>query len=501
MISALCALAIGTLDHGREPQVFAKHQVAEIQAFWQEENRVVNRPAKDNALYQAVPSAEGSRWLHAYYKKRNPGIRLIPGFKPPARNARDRQWDAWIKQRMASDQVSANQEAQAANSDTDFSPQAMLGAPADLAAFAGEPPAFYQAIPVEATTIRFNDYTTTLTPPDLPDDYLYLRFEKGVMASGFKTDPSQLKRVAQKAGVNPKLQSALIAVSQLEGSFDAVNTYDTGYVSVGFIQFACLGEGTGSLGRLLQSFKSRQPKSFRETFTQYGIEVDSFGQLIALDLETGKEFVGRSAALKIIHDRRLTAVFQRAGRNSEAFQVEQMRMASSTYSPLYFQFQAAGPKGLITGRVADIVASDAGLATLVDRLVNTGSIASFSDAVTQVAMEYNLSTLSELKKAEYQIIERMQYRRNFLAMASLAKPQNYLSDLVAKSGTPASEFSTGGTAKGFSNIPALPGVGEATSTPNPAAKADEKPTPEIPTTQAPAAPKPKPGIPVTEIGR
>ncbi|MEZ5163035.1 MAG: hypothetical protein R2688_04660 [Fimbriimonadaceae bacterium] len=25
-------------------------------------------------------------------------------------------------------------------------------------------------MPVEATTIRFNDYTTTLTPPDLPDD-------------------------------------------------------------------------------------------------------------------------------------------------------------------------------------------------------------------------------------------------------------------------------------------------------------------------------------------
>ena len=164
-------------------------------------------------------------------------------------------------------------------------------------------------------------------------------------------------------------------------------------------------------------------------------------------------------------------------------------------------FRAAGPKGLITGRVADIIASDAGLATLVDRLVNTGTIASFSDAVTEVAMKYNLSSLNDLKKAEYQIIEQMQYRRNFLAMASLGKPQNYLAELVTKSGTPTSEFTMGGTARGLSNIPALPGVGEGTTPAKPEAKSTEKSSPEIPLTQTPAAPKPKPGIPVTEIGR
>ncbi|MEZ5163034.1 MAG: hypothetical protein R2688_04655 [Fimbriimonadaceae bacterium] len=57
-------------------------------------------------------------------------------------------------------------------------------------------------------------------------------------------------------------------------------------------------------------------------------------------------------------------------------------MASSTYSPLYFQFQAAGPKGLITGRVWQTSLLAMLGWQLVDRLVNTGTIASLSDAVT-----------------------------------------------------------------------------------------------------------------------
>jgi len=40
-------------------------------------------------------------------------------------------------------------------------------------------------------------------------------------------------------------------LSTLEGKFDAINTYDAGYISAGFIQFISGKAGSGSLQKVL----------------------------------------------------------------------------------------------------------------------------------------------------------------------------------------------------------------------------------------------------------
>ena len=103
------------------------------------------------------------------------------------------------------------------------------------------------------------------------------------------------------------------AVSILEGGFDSVNTYDTGYVSVGFIQFASLKEGGGSLGAVLKNFKAADPLAFASDFHRFGVDVDETGHLVVVDPTSGAVATGAEANARIIEDKRLIAVFGRAG--------------------------------------------------------------------------------------------------------------------------------------------------------------------------------------------
>jgi hypothetical protein len=77
---------------------------------------------------------------------------------------------------------------------------------------------------------------------------------------------------------------------------------------------------------------------------------------------------------------------------------------------------------VLAGKVSDIVKSEAGLATLFDRKVNTGNINLFSTVVAQVAGEVHPAALADLAKYEFEIVDRMRYRRDYLSDASLSQP-------------------------------------------------------------------------------
>ncbi|MFX8844715.1 hypothetical protein ABTM93_19935, partial [Acinetobacter baumannii] len=61
--------------------------------------------------------------------------------------------------------------------------------------------------------------------------------------------------------------------------------------------------------------------------------VSDSGELVALDLSSGNELSGQEAALKIVDDKRLVAVFQRAGSQSPSFKSAQLRTAKKLYYP------------------------------------------------------------------------------------------------------------------------------------------------------------------------
>src|SRR5207244_4361894 len=107
---------------------------------------------------------------------------------------------------------------------------------------------------------------------DVPSRYAYYRFSQGVQYLGTPVNSipeSELSAAFSAAGVPPFESKVMRAVSPLEGGFESINTYDTGFLSVGFIQFATLSGGTGSLGPVLQREKESDPAAFEKDFRRF----------------------------------------------------------------------------------------------------------------------------------------------------------------------------------------------------------------------------------------
>jgi len=102
--------------------------------------------------------------------------------------------------------------------------------------------------------------------------------------------PDRIDHLFRLAGVEPKVANVMKAVSALEGGFESINTYDTGFVSVGFIQFASLKAGAGSLGVMMLRYKTADSSDFDRDFRQFGVDVTSSGQLAVLDPHRAKNF-------------------------------------------------------------------------------------------------------------------------------------------------------------------------------------------------------------------
>jgi len=181
-------------------------------------------------------------------------------------------------------------------------------------------------------------YDANAVPLDSP----YLLHENGIKEGGIPVRKlADIHMLFARAGVtDPTAKNVLIKVSGREGGFDAVNTWDTGYVSVGFIQFTTGETGAGhSLLHVLQRMKTDEARlakqrahvdEFAHYFTDHGIDVRD-GQLYVRDPATGQTKSGAEAVQVIIDDKRVTAIFQDAGVRSMAFKLAQIREAYGAY--------------------------------------------------------------------------------------------------------------------------------------------------------------------------
>jgi len=158
---------------------------------------------------------------------------------------------------------------------------------------------------------------------------------EGVADSGKVKGGKQISQVFAGAGIESP-DAALVnrvftELSPYEGGFDAINTYDAGHISVGFIQFITSARGEShSLVEVLRDMKAKDPAMFTQYFRSLGIDVDGAG-LVCVDLKTGKVLRKADAVATIISDKRLTAAFARAGREVPAFQHAQARIAYRDY--------------------------------------------------------------------------------------------------------------------------------------------------------------------------
>lgn len=407
---------------------FTREEVERIRAYWHSDGRYESAPASQKGEWQVRLTPEGSKWLWDYGRARGVVKGPTPANLAPA-NIDPKTWESWIDAKVSHDRWLASKDAADRNKfNFETSEPTDPGAPPDsLVDFMSNAPSFAEAVRPLRHSIKFEDGAVVrlVDNPSMRARYPYYRNRDGVMAVGtaIKNIPSaELQRLFEKADISDSARKVMKAVSILEGGFDALNTYDTGFVSAGFIQFASLRDGAGSLGAVLQSEKARAPGEFQRDFRAFGVDVTADNHLVVLDIESGDEKIGSDAAALIIKDKRLAAVFVRAGRVSDAFRVAQLEVAEKLYYPALDKVTITLGGESISCRVSDIVTSEAGIATLMDRKVNTGKIEPLEAILNQIAAETGASKMSDLAAYERDLIAALKYRSDYLTDSTLTQP-------------------------------------------------------------------------------
>ncbi len=416
--------------------IFTPEERAAIVAYWTKPGRYeVGAPpeAATKGPWTVRLTPDASRWFWAYQR-----AVAGPGKPPPNADVKAAPpWESWVQAKLDFDRASAQRAADAAN-------RALIPAlapatipetpapgpiPADLLDAVGNPPPFAAVAAPKRYTVVFDDGDTYAFTDHavMRARYAYYRWDAGVMDVGTPVrnmSASELDAIFAAAGMTASEARACKAVSRLEGGFDAVNTYDTGWVSIGFIQCITGENGTGSLMGVLAREKEDSPEAFLRDFRRLGIDVNPQGVLTVVDPATGAELVGNDAVRKVIEDKRLTACFQKAGRRSLEFRTAQVKVAKSHYWPADDRVKITVDGRSLEFAVKDVIRSEAGMATLFDRKVNRGNITPFGDVVARVMKERNCATIADAARYEREIVAALKYRADFLADNTLSQPKD-----------------------------------------------------------------------------
>ncbi len=443
-VSYLIAMGIGLAPQEVPADVFSHAEELAVIQRWAEPNRLRVEDANPQAPHKAAYSPAASAWFLAFYKRRNPYQAVLPNRLPEPTGQRDRAWDAWIDKQYVSDKVWAGEVAAGINSGVEtHRERPVFEVPSDLGSLVGAPPAFFEVVRPKRWSVNLPGFVGAYTESvEVPEKFPYYRSNQGVKSAGSPTSDAMVSNLLRMANVRQALRWAVQAVSSLEGSFGSVNTYDSGSVSVGWLQFAALPSGRGSLANVLARTKRKDRSGFQTYFRDWGIDVTDSGVLTVFDPTSNSERTGSDAVKAIVSDKRLVAVLQRAGSSYLQFQREQVACLADDYDPGKRTFTVQTKFGPMSGRVGDVIKSEAGLATLLDRLVNRGNIEPFSRVVADVMAEHGLRTISEVAKFEFLVVDKLSYRQTFLASARLAQPPRLDGRLVRGSRVFAGEIDT-----------------------------------------------------------
>ncbi len=418
--------------------MFTPEERAAIVSYWNQPGRLTAHPPLNIATkrqWRVRLTADGSKWLLKYQIAE--GAAGAPPTVNPTAISGTSVWQTWVNERIAMDRFEAYIVAQSLNNSLMLPTPVMFKTPPPdpgpipptLLAACGNPPPFANAVAPQESMVVFNDGDTYTYQdnPRMSPGYAYYRFPAGSEDGGQSVSSmsqSDLDGLFKDAGLNPSQTKVAESVSRLEGGFDAINTYDTGYVSIGFLQFITAKNGDGDLMHVLAREKSDNLAAFDQDFHRFGIDITPQGVLDVVDPTTGAELVGTDAVQDVIDFKTLTAVFQRAGRTSHAFRVAQIETALHDYWPAAVPISVTVNGTVITGVVSDVVHSEAGMAVLFDRLVNRGSINPFPVVLQQIMQQHNFTTLAQTAPYEKLIIQKCVYRTNFLNDPNLSQPQD-----------------------------------------------------------------------------
>ncbi len=208
------------------------------------------------------------------------------------------------------------------------------------------------------------------------------RSEAGVMFRGTALPSAIPAADYQAQGLTAGQAAALKFVSNQEGNFDAINTYDRALVSVGFIQFA----GSRGLPPYLALLKTRQPAKFRDLLQKLGIDVEftvsggspgrrlpaiNASRVVVLDPAGPRVLRGADAETAIRDDKRLTTALILSGRDRDV-QLVQIQAAVRNYVRPALDATVSWAAGPARARLGDLLRSQKGMAALFDRAIQEG---------------------------------------------------------------------------------------------------------------------------------
>lgn len=201
--------------------------------------------------------------------------------------------------------------------------------------------------------------------------------ETGVMSVG-TVSPSTIPVADYVAlGLSAGQAAALKFVSNHEGNFDAINTYDRALVSAGFIQFA----GSRGLPGYLALLKARQPATFRDLLQKFGIDVEftvanaaiASARVIVLDPASSSVQRAAVAESAIRNDKTLTAALSVSGRDRDV-QLAQIEAAVRDYVRPALDSSVSWAANA-SARLGQLLRSQKGMAALFDRAIQEGLVA------------------------------------------------------------------------------------------------------------------------------
>ncbi len=238
-----------------------------------------------------------------------------------------------------------------------------------------------------------------------------------------KVSPKSLPLQEYKnTGLNHVEAKALQYVSEHEGNFDALNTYDKAIFSYGFIQFA---GGTGGLAPMLAQMKYRKPATFRKRFQQYGIDVEysitrgdiRYAHVVVIDPSTGRVLRREMAESYLKANKLMCGVFIRAAHDIEVQRI-QIESAKRKYVVpalnirVNFNVNVDGVVlTFVDMPITQIIRSEMGMTVLIDLTVNQWVVKTskyFTNAIKKVAKANHLDSVEKiLNISEWQVLNQI----------------------------------------------------------------------------------------------
>lgn len=183
----------------------------------------------------------------------------------------------------------------------------------------------------EARALKHPDTgTDVLEPADTDVDHHDFAFPDGehvkvrdhvdsyatTVAIGVDNDGQPKSDVAgaiKGSGLSASKQKILSAISNFEGKFDTINTYDRATLTWGFVQWA--GGSESDLTKALAIIKKNYPDGFARAFQQYGIDVRNDN--VVVTMPDGTTVAGDEAAQAVMKNPKLAAAMVHAGRDPD----------------------------------------------------------------------------------------------------------------------------------------------------------------------------------------